>query len=157
MSTELTDEDIEEVNRTLKTLQEDMQSIINSISNENYEEAMETVQEALKHTECTICKDKFTIIGADIVKTKMLCRIGDEECKPQQEKSIEFAEKVKDTFLPIATEKNIANQRSVSEGKGLVYTKENRYKGRKNTDNITINPLTAPLLLLDDLSHELSK
>jgi hypothetical protein len=157
MTTELTDEDIEKVNITLKTLQEDMQSIINSISDENYEEAMETLQEALTHTECTICKDKFTIIGADIVKTKMLCKIGDDECRPQQKKSIQFAEKVKDTFLPIATEKNIANQRSVSEGNGLVYTKENGYKHRENIDDITINPFTAPLLLLDDLTHELSK
>lgn len=157
MGDELTDEDIDKLNETLEVLQNDVQNIIDSILDEKYEQAIDAVQSAMKHTECSVCRDKFTIIGADIVKTKMLCKIGDNKCKPQQNESVAFAEKVKDTFLPIATEKNIVNQRSISNGDKPVYTKENKYKPNYNLDDINITPFSAPLLLLDDLMRELSK
>lgn len=157
MGDELTDEDINKLNETLATLQNDVQNIIDSILDEKYEKAIDAVQEAMQHTECSVCRDKFTIIGADIVKTKMLCKIGDDKCKPQMKESVAFAEKVKDTFLPIATEKNIVNQRSISNGNQPVYTKENGYKPNQNLDNVNITPFSAPLLLLDDLMRELSK
>jgi len=157
MATELTEDNITEINETLAVLQKDVQSIINNISNENYEQAIEAVQNAMEHTECPICQDKFTIIGADIVKTKMLCKLGDAKCKSQRTESIKFAKSVKDTFLPIATEKNIANQHSVSNGNELIYTKENGYKYNHDTNDTKITPFNAPLLLLDNFVHELSK
>ena len=156
MTTELTDEDIDKINDTLVVLQADVQTIIDSIYAENYEQAMEAVQSAMDHTECPVCRDKFTIIGADIVKTKMLCKIEDDECNPQRSESIKFAEKVKDTFLPIATEKNVANQRSIANGSDPVYTKENKYKPSANAEDINFTPFNTPLRLLDELARELS-
>lgn len=157
MENELTEEDIDKVNKTLLVLQKDVQNIIDNISNENYDKAMEAMQNAVEHTECSVCRDKFAIIGADIIKTKMLCKLGDNKCKTQKTESIKFAEKVKDTFLPTATEKNVSNQRSVANGGENLYTKKNNYKLNTNTDDININPLNAPLHLLDSFMRELSK
>lgn len=157
MEDELTDDDINKLNKTLAVLQQDMQDVIDDITNENYEHAVEVAQSAMDHTECSVCRDNFTLIGADVIKTKMLCKLGDEKCKSQRTESIEFVKKVKDTFLPVATEKNIANQRSVAEGGENVYTKANNYKADVSPTEQKITPLNAPLVLLDDIAREFMK
>lgn len=163
MTEELTDDEIEGINKALEVLQRDMVDVIENIKKENYEEAIEKLNHAMTHTECPVCKDKFVIVGADIVKTKTLCKLGEKNCLSQKSEAIGFAERVRDTFLPIATEKSFINKRETDAGRNAIYTKENNY--RKSTtetinndaDDVEITPFNAPFVIMKDFLNEMSK
>ncbi len=156
MTEALSDAEIDEVNKTIAVLQDDMRAIIGHINRGNFNDAFKTLEQARKHTDCPVCQDKFTLIGAELVKTQTLCKMKDGKCELQKRETLDFTNRVKDTFLPIATEKNAINNKSVANGGNPVYTKENGYTGQSSSD-VVINPFTAPIVIMNELLKDLRK
>jgi hypothetical protein len=109
---ELTDEEIEKVNKIISSIKSDINEAINYISNNSFELAVESLKRGLTRTDCPVCHKKLKILAADVTHTKEVCNIDEKLCLLEKEEIQKTAISIKDEFIPIATEKRAKNIKS---------------------------------------------
>lgn len=102
---ELTDEELEKVNKIISGIQSDIKSAIEAINNNSFDKALGFLDEGMKKTNCPLCHKKLTLLKADIVHTKTVCPIDADLCTAEKEAVTDTAIGLKDEFVPMANKK----------------------------------------------------
>lgn len=104
-----TEAEIKEVNKTIAELQESISLVENSVKAKNFNDALKNIVVGIKSTNCPICKEKLLSLSADVIMTQKECKSDGGQCDIMVNSTIEKAKDMREEFVPIATEKNVAH------------------------------------------------
>lgn len=114
--TELSEEELERVNKIIVGIQEDLNHAIEKLRANDFEGALKSVNEGITKSNCPLCKRELGILIADIVHNKEICILKSDTCKDEQKVVIDKAIELKDDFVPvIQTKKAIKDKKAASE------------------------------------------
>lgn len=106
-----TEAEIKEVNNTIAELQKNISLVEDSVKSKDFNDALKSIVVGIKSTNCPICKEKLLLLSADVIKTQKECKSDGNQCDVMVNSTIEKAKDMREEFVPIATEKNVANSK----------------------------------------------
>lgn len=113
---ELSEADIEKINKIISTLQEDINKVKNHAEKMQFNDALKGIITAMGHTDCPLCKEKLSVLSSKIIEAKMSCDKNNPNCNLILKEAIDKADSIKNDFIPIATEKRfIKNKEQTSK------------------------------------------
>lgn len=116
---ELTEDEIEIVNKIIEGIQKDLNFAIEELKSGNWDKALKSIQDSITKSNCPVCKRELGILNADVVHNKQICLLKSDECENEKEVVISKAIELKEDFVPvIQTKKAIKDKaKSVSSTK----------------------------------------
>ncbi len=111
--TELSEEELERVNKIIVGIQADLNHAIEKLRANDFEGALKSVNEGITKSNCPLCKRELGILIADIVHNKEICILKSDTCEDEQKVVIDKAIELKDDFVPvIQTKKAIKDKKA---------------------------------------------
>ncbi|MCZ7404250.1 MAG: hypothetical protein O8C67_04875 [Candidatus Methanoperedens sp.] len=121
---------IEEANVVIKGIQRELGLAISLLQINDYDNAIAHMEKGKTLSNCPVCHKDISIAIADVIHTKSICHLGSDLCKDEKESLIDSLTFIKDEFVPIATMKKAAKDKS--EGKLSEEPKEIEIEEPKN-------------------------
>lgn len=112
MLKELSESEIKQVNEIVKTLQNDLDMVIDHAQKKEFNESLREIVNAMGHTSCPICKEKLANLSTKILDAKKSCNNKDSNCDFIIKEAINNATNIKNDFVPVATEKRFIKQKN---------------------------------------------
>lgn len=113
---QLTKEELEKVNEIIANIQSDLKKAIEAINNNDFDKALEFINNGMERTNCSLCQKKLKLLKADVVHTKTVCPLDTDLCIAEKETITDTAIEIKDEFVPMAnTKKAIKNKKASLE------------------------------------------
>jgi len=106
-----TEAEIKEVNETIAELQRSISLVEDSVKAKDFNDALKNIVTGIKATNCPICKEKLLSLSAEVIKTQKACNSNSGQCNIMINDTIKKARDIREEFVPIATERNISNNR----------------------------------------------
>jgi len=106
-----TEAEIKEVNEIVAELQKSISMVENSVKSKDFNDALKNIVVGIKSTNCPVCKEKLLLLSADIIKTQKECKSNSGQCDIMINSTVKKAEDMREEFIPIATEKNVARSK----------------------------------------------
>jgi len=114
---QLTDEEIERVNKIIVGIQTDLKYAIEKLKTGDFEGALKAVNEGITKSNCPLCKRELGILIADIVHNKEICILKADTCEEEQKLVVDKAVELKEDFIPvIQTKKALKDKKKELEG-----------------------------------------
>lgn len=104
-SIELTDEELERVNKIVSGIQSDLNSAIEKLKKGDFEGALNSVNNGITKSNCPLCKRELGILIADIIHNKEICILKSDTCQEENLLVIDKATELKEDFVPIVQKK----------------------------------------------------
>ena len=122
-SVQLTEEELKKVNEIITGIQSDLKSAIEAINSNDFDKALEYINNGMGRTNCQLCQKKLKILKADIVHTKTVCPIDTDLCIAEKEAITDTAIELKDEFVPMANTKKAIKDKKTELGLNKVTLK----------------------------------
>lgn len=137
---DLTEDELNKVNTIIAGIQNDLDSAINHLKNNDYDKAIAAINSGISKSNCPMCKRELGTLKADIVHNKEICILKADACSDEHTIIINKAYELKDDFVPIKTKKK------------AIKDKAKIIEGRKHL-NLTPFPPISDLLVSPHLSN----
>ncbi len=102
---ELTSEEIDKVNLIITGIQSDLNKVIASINEGNFDEAIKHINAGITRSNCPMCKRELGILNADVIHNREVCLLKSDTCELEKKTIVEKTEELKNDFIPIKTTK----------------------------------------------------
>lgn len=112
MIKELSESEIKKVNEIVRTLQKDLDMVIDHAKRQEFNESLREIVNAMGHTSCPVCKEKLANLSTKILDAKKSCNNKDGNCKFILKEVVDNANTIKNEFVPIATEKKFIKDKN---------------------------------------------
>lgn len=113
---QLTEEELKKVNEIIVGIQVDLKKAIEAINSNNFDKALEFINNSMERTNCSLCQKKLKLLKADITHTKTICPIDPDLCTAEKDAVTDTATEIKDEFVPMANTKKAIKDKKEALG-----------------------------------------